>query len=211
VWGARDAEGWGRGRERPACRSRSPSREPPTQVACRWSRPLTLADLRWPGRPVAHVGQAREHSAQTIEQSQQGQDFRLGGRLSTRTPSRAAAASHVSPRAQRKRQSRSAPWRQRTQRPERKGFGSDASRTLASLGGVRKRPCAGHWKSVSVTPSGRETTKRCGHPRWGQRMRFSGQGSRAANRGQRRWQEYGGRTDRDAPIRKQRQPRRWAQ
>jgi len=34
-----------------------------------------------------------------------------GARLSTSTPSSAAAASHASPRAQRKRHSRSAPWR----------------------------------------------------------------------------------------------------
>jgi polyribonucleotide nucleotidyltransferase len=70
-------------------------------------------------------------------------------------------------------------------------------------------------KALGETPdmawastSGRETTKRCGHPRWGQRMRSSGQGSRAANRGQRRWQECGGRMDRDVPIQKQRRPRR---
>jgi hypothetical protein len=36
-----------------------------------------LADLRWPGRPVAHVGQPREHGAQSVEQGQQVQDFRL--------------------------------------------------------------------------------------------------------------------------------------
>jgi hypothetical protein len=49
--------------ERVAGRSRSP--QPPTQAAIRWSlpltRPLTLADLRWPETPVAHVGQARRH------------------------------------------------------------------------------------------------------------------------------------------------------
>jgi hypothetical protein len=69
--------------ERVAGRSRSP--RPPTQSAIRWSlpltRPLTLADLRWPGRPLAHVGQPREHGAQTVEQGQQRQDFRLGGEV----------------------------------------------------------------------------------------------------------------------------------
>jgi hypothetical protein len=28
--------------------------------------PLTLADLRWPGKPVAHAGQAHEHGPQTV-------------------------------------------------------------------------------------------------------------------------------------------------
>ena len=68
--------------ERVAGRSRSP--QPPTQAAIRWSLPLTrplgahasrfplvaplpppltrtVADLRWPETPVAHVGQARRH------------------------------------------------------------------------------------------------------------------------------------------------------
>ena len=49
----------------------SRSREPPTQVVCRWSLPLTrphtLADLRWPGRSFAHVGQAREHGPQAVK------------------------------------------------------------------------------------------------------------------------------------------------
>ena len=54
-------------------------------AAFRWSLTLTLpltrtlADLLWTGRPGAHVGQAREHGAQAVNQSRQGQDFRLGG------------------------------------------------------------------------------------------------------------------------------------
>jgi len=71
----------------------------------------TRADLRWPGGSLTHVGQPRKHGAQAVKQSQQGQDLRLGARLRTSTPSSAAAASHASPRAQRKRHSRSAPWR----------------------------------------------------------------------------------------------------
>ena len=69
--------------ERVAGRSRSPM--PPTQAAIRWSlpltRPLTLADRRWPERSFAHVGQPREHGAQTVEQGQQRQDLRLGGEV----------------------------------------------------------------------------------------------------------------------------------
>ena len=64
---------------------RSGSRQPPTQAAIRWSLPLpltrTLADLRWPGGPLAHVGQPREHGAQAVEQGQQRQDFRLRGEV----------------------------------------------------------------------------------------------------------------------------------
>ena len=74
VWGAREPESEGRGRERSACRGPptlkgfgtdnpphpplalrarpSRSREPPTLAACRWSLTLpltpTLADLCWP-------------------------------------------------------------------------------------------------------------------------------------------------------------------
>jgi 2,3-bisphosphoglycerate-dependent phosphoglycerate mutase len=68
--------------ERVAGRSRSP--RPPTQAAIRWSlpltRPLTLADLRWTGGST-HVGQPREHGAQAVKQSQQGQDLCLGGEV----------------------------------------------------------------------------------------------------------------------------------
>ena len=56
--------------ERVAGRSRSPM--PPTQAAIRWSlpltRPLTLADLRWPGGSLTHVGQACQHCAETINE-----------------------------------------------------------------------------------------------------------------------------------------------
>jgi hypothetical protein len=88
--GARVGEGvsefvWGTRKVRAATRARSRTREPPTPTATRapntLPRPLTLADLRWPGRPVAHVGQPREHGAQAVEQSQQGQDLRLGGEV----------------------------------------------------------------------------------------------------------------------------------
>jgi hypothetical protein len=45
----------------------------PTLAAPRWSLTLplsltrTLADLRWTGGPLTHVGQPREHGAQTVE------------------------------------------------------------------------------------------------------------------------------------------------
>jgi hypothetical protein len=69
--------------ERVAGRSRSPM--PPTQAAIRWSlpltRPLTLADLRWTGGSLTHVGQPRKHGAQAVKQSQQSQDLRLWGEV----------------------------------------------------------------------------------------------------------------------------------
>ena len=83
--GRRKARGEGVSAPRVAGRARS--RQPPTLAAFRWSLTLpltltlTLADLRWTGRPVAHVGQAREHGAQAVKQSQQGQDFRLGSKV----------------------------------------------------------------------------------------------------------------------------------
>ena len=61
---------------------RSRSREPPTQAATRspntLTLALTLAGPRRTGRPVAHVGQPREHGAQAVEKHEQGQYFRLG-------------------------------------------------------------------------------------------------------------------------------------
>ena len=73
----------------PDCGSRAAGRrgstEPPTRDALRWSlplpRPLTLADLRWPRRPLAHVGQPRKHGAQAVKQRQQGQDLGLGSEV----------------------------------------------------------------------------------------------------------------------------------
>ena len=43
--------------------------------------PPTLAGLRWTGGSFARVGQPREHGAQTVEQGQQRQNFRLRGEV----------------------------------------------------------------------------------------------------------------------------------
>ncbi len=42
VWGAREAQGVGRGRERSACRASLTPREPPTQAASRWTLTLQI-------------------------------------------------------------------------------------------------------------------------------------------------------------------------
>ena len=101
VWGAREVEGGGRGRERSACRgprtpqglrdgqptlpttraSRSPVAFTPAAHPGRLSLPPTLAGLRWTGGSLTHVGQACQHCAETVKQSQQGQDFRLRGEV----------------------------------------------------------------------------------------------------------------------------------
>ena len=87
VWDTREAEGAGRGRERSGCRVPLALTRVATQAAFRWSLTLplpltrTLADLRDPeGRSPKWASRVK-HGAQTIEQSQQNQDFSLGGEV----------------------------------------------------------------------------------------------------------------------------------
>jgi hypothetical protein len=63
----------------------SRSRQPPTLAAGRFTLtlplPPTLAGLRWTGGSLTHVGQACQHCAETVKQSQQSQDLRLWGEV----------------------------------------------------------------------------------------------------------------------------------